>query len=92
MKISLFSRMTGLVALVAVLLAGFTGTAYAQDPDGNKVSGVVVDATGYPLIGVAVLIKGTTVGSSTDLDGKFAFELPSSVGGGHAIRVLLSRL
>lgn len=74
--------MTGLVTLVAVLLAGFTGTAYAQDPDGNKVSGVVVDATGYPLIGVAVLIKGTTVGSSTDLDGKFEFVLPSSLGGG----------
>ena len=72
--------MTGLLTLVAVLLAGFTGTAYAQDPDGNKVSGVVVDATGYPLIGVAILIKGTTVGSSTDLDGKFAFELPSSAG------------
>lgn len=74
--------MTGLVALVAVLLMGSANMAYAQDTDGNKVSGVVVDATGYPLVGVAVLIKGTTVGSSTDLDGKFAFELPSSVGGG----------
>lgn len=73
--------MTGLVALVAVLLAGTANVAYAQDTDGNKVSGVVVDATGYPLIGVAVLIKGTTVGSSTDLDGKFEFVLPSSVGG-----------
>ncbi len=72
--------MTGLLTLVAVLLAGFSGTAYAQDPDGNKVSGVVVDATGYPLIGVAVLIKGTTVGSSTDLDGKFEFVLPSTAG------------
>lgn len=84
--------MTGLVALVAVLLAGTANVAYAQDTDGNKVSGVVVDATGYPLIGVAVLIKGTTVGSSTDLDGKFEFVLPSSVGGGHAIRILLSWL
>ena len=84
--------MTGLVALVAVLLMGSADMAYAQDTEGSKVSGVVVDATGYPLVGVAVLIKGTTVGSSTDLDGKFAFELPSSVGGGHAIRVLLSRL
>lgn len=74
--------MTGLVALVAVLLMGSANMAYAQETDGNKVSGVVVDATGYPLVGVAVLIKGTTVGSSTDLDGKFAFELPSSVGGG----------
>ena len=74
--------MTGLVALVAVLLMGSADMAYAQDTEGSKVSGVVVDATGYPLVGVAVLIKGTTVGSSTDLDGKFAFELPSSVGGG----------
>lgn len=73
--------MTGLVALVALLLAGTANMAYAQDTDGNKVSGVVVDATGYPLIGVAVLIKGTTVGSSTDLDGKFEFVLPSSLGG-----------
>ena len=72
--------MTGLVALVAVLLAGFVSTANAQSPEENKVSGVVVDATGYPLIGVAVLIKGTTVGSSTDLDGKFEFALPSSAG------------
>ena len=82
MKVSLFSRMTGLVALVAVLLMGAANMAYAQDTEGNKVSGVVVDATGYPLAGVAVLIKGTTVGSSTGIDGKFAFELPSSVGGG----------
>ena len=81
MKISLLSRMTGLVALVAVLLAGTANMAYAQDTDGNKVSGVVVDATGYPLVGVAVLIKGTTVGSSTGVEGKFSFELPSSVGG-----------
>ena len=74
--------MTGLFALVSVLLMGTANMAYAQDAEGNKVSGVVVDATGYPLVGVAVLIKGTTVGSSTGVDGKFAFELPSSVGGG----------
>lgn len=38
MKISLFSRMTGLVALVAVLLMGSADMAYAQETDGNKVS------------------------------------------------------
>ena len=43
----------------------------------NVVSGVVVDATGYPVIGCGVLVKGTTSGASTDLDGKFSFELPS---------------
>lgn len=51
-----------------------------QERKGNRVSGVITDVTGYPLIGAAVLIKGTTTGASTDLDGRFEFELP--VGGG----------
>ena len=42
----------------------------------NTVKGVVVDATGYPVMGCGVLVKGTTTGASTDLDGNFSFELP----------------
>ena len=41
----------------------------------RRVSGVVTDASGMPLIGAAILVKGTTNGASTDVDGKFAFEL-----------------
>ncbi|MCM1177571.1 MAG: SusC/RagA family TonB-linked outer membrane protein [Clostridium sp.] len=48
-------------------------------PTDNTVSGTVIDATGYPVIGVGVLIKGTTVGTSTDLDGKFSFVLPEGM-------------
>ena len=47
-----------------------------------KVSGVVVDAEGVPVIGAAVLQKGSSNGASTDLDGKFAF---SVTGGGNVI-------
>lgn len=36
------------------------------------VTGLVKDATGEPLIGVNVLIKGTTTGNVTDVDGKFS--------------------
>ncbi len=43
----------------------------------RTVSGVVTDAEGIPLIGVAVLVKGTTNGTSTDADGKFSFNLDS---------------
>lgn len=43
----------------------------------RTVSGVVTDAEGIPLIGVAVLVKGTTNGTSTDADGKFSFNLES---------------
>ena len=40
----------------------------------QSVSGVVVDAQNQPLPGVAVLVKGTTTGTITDVDGKFTFE------------------
>ena len=42
--------------------------AFAQ---GKQIQGVVKDATGEPMIGVNVLVKGTANGSITDLDGKF---------------------
>jgi Outer membrane receptor proteins, mostly Fe transport len=40
-----------------------------------SVSGTVKDAKGEPLIGVSVLVKGTTNGTVTDLDGKFSLKV-----------------
>lgn len=40
----------------------------------KKVTGVVVDTNGYPIIGANVVVKGTTNGNITDIDGKFALE------------------
>lgn len=40
----------------------------------KKVTGKVVDATGEPVIGASVLVKGTTTGAVTDLDGNFSVE------------------
>ncbi len=37
----------------------------------GSVSGVIIDSTGEPLIGVSVAVKGTTLGSVTDIDGNF---------------------
>ena len=48
-----------------------------DDELSSTVSGTVVDQTGYPVMGCGVIVKGTTTGTSTDLDGKFSFELPS---------------
>ncbi len=39
---------------------------------GRTVTGTIVDETGEPVIGVNVLVKGTTIGAITDLDGKFS--------------------
>lgn len=41
-----------------------------------KVSGVVTDEAGEPLIGVSVLVKGTTLGNITNLNGRFSLDVP----------------
>ncbi|WP_456086592.1 SusC/RagA family TonB-linked outer membrane protein [Parabacteroides sp.] len=52
-----------------------TTVVFAQQ---KPIKGTVVDATGEPLIGVNVSVKGTTIGTITDVDGKYSLEVPSS--------------
>ena len=48
-------------------LTGFTASAQS-----NKVTGVIRDAQGEPLIGATVKVKGTNRGTATDVDGKYS--------------------
>ena len=41
-----------------------------------SVSGTVKDATGEPLVGVSVLVVGTTTGAVTDFEGNFELDIP----------------
>lgn len=59
-----------LLFVFAILLHG---VAMAQT---KKVTGVVKDAAGEPLIGASVLVKGTSVGSMTDFNGAYSIDLP----------------
>lgn len=43
----------------------------------KEISGTVVDATGEPIIGANVVVKGTTNGTITDIDGKFTLNVPT---------------
>ncbi|MDY3070313.1 MAG: TonB-dependent receptor [Parabacteroides sp.] len=43
--------------------------------DKRQITGTVVDATGIPVIGANVMVKGTTNGTITDMDGKFVLEV-----------------
>lgn len=47
-----------------------------QTTESKEVSGKVIDAQGNVLPGVTVLVKGTTLGTSTDADGKYNLTLP----------------
>lgn len=40
----------------------------------GKIKGTVVDQVGVPVIGANVMVKGTNIGTITDVDGKFALE------------------
>ena len=42
-----------------------------------SVSGRVTDASGQPIVGASVIVRGTTVGVSTDTEGRFVLEVPS---------------
>ena len=56
--------------IVGLLCICSTAATFAQTA---TVSGVVKDDTGEPVIGAGVLVKGTTLGSITDIDGHFSF-------------------
>ena len=58
---------TIIIASVSLLLP-----AMALQAQNLSISGVVTDETGSPVIGAGVIVKGTTVGAATDIDGKFA--------------------
>lgn len=62
------------LSVVLMLWLG-TGMVQAQDV---QVTGTVNDETGAPLPGVSILLKGTTRGTTSDLDGKYSISGPSS--------------
>mgnify|MGYP001198275724 CR=1 FL=1 len=44
----------------------------------GQISGVVLDERGEPIPGATVLVKGTTIGTSTDLEGRYSIVLPQN--------------
>lgn len=42
----------------------------------RTVTGTVTDDAGEPLIGANILVKGSTVGTITDIDGEYSLEVP----------------
>ncbi len=51
----------------------------AAAPQGKTslLNGTVYDQTGEPVIGASVMVKGTSIGAATDIDGKFSLNVPT---------------
>lgn len=63
--------------LIIVRPASQLQAQVSQQVEEIKLTGKVVDENNELLPGVAVMIKGTTLGTATDADGKFELTLPS---------------
>ena len=59
-------HLTYRIALIFAIMALSCANAFAQ-----QVTGTVKDAAGEPVIGAAVVVEGTTNGTTVDLDGNF---------------------
>ena len=55
------------LSMVATLILGCFG-AFAQ---GQRITGTVTDETGMPVIGAAVVVEGTSRGTTTDVSGHY---------------------
>ena len=69
---SKITKAWGAIMLCLFFVAASSG-AYAQQ---ISVTGSVIDEERQPLIGVNVLIKGTSIGTITDLDGNYRLDVP----------------
>lgn len=65
-------------SLPALATSSTAGTNLAVQKQDQKLKGQVIDATtGEPVIGVNVLVKGSTNGTITDIDGKYELNAPA---------------
>ena len=74
-------KLDGFKCLFIVLLTifGTISSVVAQQSSLQtemEISGIVKDATGEPVLGAAIIVKNTTIGTTTDLNGKFTLRVP----------------
>ena len=61
-------HLTYRIALIFAIMGLSCASAFAQ-----QVKGTVKDSAGEPVIGAAVVVEGTTTGTTVDIDGNFVF-------------------
>jgi len=72
-----FKTRQGFTSMILVLLWVLIPTEiFAQRS--IKVTGIITDETNEPVIGAVVLLKNTSVGTTSDLDGHYSITVPSN--------------
>lgn len=61
-----------------IMLMKKNNNSYSLQQAPRKITGTVKDPLGDPIIGANVVVKGTTQGTITDIDGNYTLEVPSN--------------
>jgi TonB-linked SusC/RagA family outer membrane protein len=77
LKSAKWSRLVPLVLLGGSLPTLLPQVAYAQVAGAHTVSGKITSANGEGIPGVTIVVKGTTTGTTTDVDGKYTISVPN---------------
>ena len=67
---------TGLVAHAAVDSGDVNPASTTAMQQSKKISGIITDEKGEPIIGANIAVVGTTIGIISDMDGKYELEVP----------------
>lgn len=71
-----------LVGTALISQSGFAKSEFkmsnATIVDKEKVTGIITDEKNAPLIGASILVKGTRLGTITDINGKFSLDIPDA--------------
>ena len=72
-------RHTSCFPLSALAKNGINPDSFPSTQQENRIiKGKIIDEKGETLIGVSILVKGTTIGTVTDFDGNFSLEVPKN--------------
>ena len=72
-------RILSVVTSVMLLSIGSFNVYAAGDSGPRKITGVVLDNSGIPVVGANVVLEGSkSFGTMTDIDGRFSIEVPES--------------
>ena len=63
--------------LIMIVPKEYSAIKNIMQQSDKKVKGKVTDQTGVPIPGAAIIVKGTTIGVTSDNDGNFSLSLPS---------------
>jgi len=65
-------------AIITVFLLSIISVATLAQ---QTINGIITDTNNQSLIGAAVVIEGTSIGATTDVDGKFSIDIPAETTG-----------